>query len=167
MQLQKWYAVYTRPRWEKQVAARFEEKGITNYCPLNRVMRQWHDRKKIVLEPLFTSYVFVQIDLAEQVQVLQTTGVVNFVKWLGRPAVIKEVEIEEIRKFLKEYRNVNVESTAFKINDEVSVSSGPLISQKGKIIEIKRNSVKLFLPSLRVALYAEVDKSDIVKSQNL
>jgi len=57
----KWYAIYTMPRWEKKVAGLLNEKNITTFCPINRVERQWSDRKKIVHEPLFRSYVFVQI----------------------------------------------------------------------------------------------------------
>ena len=50
-----WHAVYTKPRWEKKVAALLDAKGIEYYCPLNRVVKQWSDRKKTVLEPLFKS----------------------------------------------------------------------------------------------------------------
>jgi transcription antitermination factor NusG len=163
----KWYAVYTRPHWEKRVAKRLEDKGIITYCPLNKVMRQWHDRKKMVLEPLFRSYVFVYVDLNDRTQVLQTIGALNFVNWLGRPAPISEKEIEEIRKFLKENSNVTVEGGSFKINDEVNIAAGPFISQKGKIIQIKRSTVKIFLPSLGIALYAEIDKSDIEKHSSI
>ena len=55
-----WYAVYTKPRWEKKVAERLLEKGIDHYCPLNKVIRQWSDRKKAILEPIFKGYVFVR-----------------------------------------------------------------------------------------------------------
>jgi len=55
----KWYAVYTRPRWEKKVSELVTKKKLTTYCPLNRVVKQWSDRKKVIFEPLFTSYVFV------------------------------------------------------------------------------------------------------------
>ncbi|MBL0358846.1 MAG: UpxY family transcription antiterminator [Chitinophagaceae bacterium] len=53
--------MYTKPRWEKKVACLLDEKGIENYCPLNKVVKQWSDRKKVVLEPVFKSYVFVKI----------------------------------------------------------------------------------------------------------
>ncbi len=46
----KWYAVYTRPRWEKKVAEILTRKKIENYCPLNKVVRQWSDRKKIEID---------------------------------------------------------------------------------------------------------------------
>ncbi len=57
-----WFAFYTKPRWEKKVAGLLSARGIINYCPLNKVVRQWSDRKKVVLEPVFKSYVFVKIE---------------------------------------------------------------------------------------------------------
>jgi transcription antitermination factor NusG len=159
-----WYAVYTRPRWEKRVADRLCEKNISTYCPLNRVIRQWHDRKKMILEPLFKSYVFVQIDLKDRLSVLQTLGIVNFVNWLGRPAVIRDDEIELIKRFLQEHKNVTIENDPLHINDTVRIVAGALISQEGRVVEVKRKTVKLVIPSLKVALCAEVDKTAVVKT---
>jgi transcription antitermination factor NusG len=99
----KWYAVYTKPRWEKKVNRMFLERQIESYCPLHRVHRKWSDRIKIVEEPLFKSYVFVCITEAEKTAVRMINGVVNFVYWLGKPAIIKGREIEIIRRFLNEY----------------------------------------------------------------
>ena len=58
---EQWYALYTKPRWEKKVAGLLDDQGIENYCPINKVTRQWSDRKKVVLEPMFKGYVFVKI----------------------------------------------------------------------------------------------------------
>ncbi|MGZ4023417.1 MAG: transcription termination/antitermination NusG family protein, partial [Flavisolibacter sp.] len=77
----RWYAIYTRPRWEKKVAGLLVQKQIENYCPLNRVRRQWSDRVKIIEEPLFKSYVFVKIEDEDRSLVRMTNGVVNFVYW--------------------------------------------------------------------------------------
>ena len=60
----KWFVVYTIPRWEKKVALLLQQKGIEHYCPLNKVTRQWSDRRKIVVEPLFKGYVFVKVSEA-------------------------------------------------------------------------------------------------------
>ena len=158
-----WYAVYTRPRWEKKVAFLLTEKNIVNYCPLNKVERQWRDRKKIVLEPLFKSYVFIQVSAKEHVDVLQTDGVLNYVKWLGKPAVIRDEEIEMIREFLRDYNNVKVESTDIRVDDWVRISNGPLREQEGNVVMIKGHTVKIFLPSLKIALYAEVEKSNVAR----
>ncbi len=60
MSSKHWYAIYTKPRWEKKVHHLLSEKGLEAYCPLNKVTRKWSDRMKTVEEPLFKSYVFVQ-----------------------------------------------------------------------------------------------------------
>src|ERR1700761_8327786 len=102
MQFEKknWYAVYTKSRWEKKVYRLFCEKGMEAYCPLNRVRKKWSDRIKWVEEPLFKSYVFVRVAEIELPAVRLVNGVVNFVYWLGKPALVRDNEIETIRKFL-------------------------------------------------------------------
>ena len=95
----KWYAVYTRPRWEKKVNNLLLNKGVESYCPLNKVRRKWSDRIKVVEEPLFKSYVFVKIADEHRTEVRMTDGVINFVYWDGKPAIIKEKDIQTIRRF--------------------------------------------------------------------
>jgi len=157
----KWYVVYTRPRWEKKVADQLSRKKIDHYCPLNRVHRQWADRKKIVLEPLFSAYVFVQIDEAEQLQVRLTDGVINFVYWLGKPAVIRNEEIQAIREFLNDYRDVRLERTGVNLHDNVRIIGGPLVMQKGQVVSVKNKTVKVILPSLGYMMQAEVETSNV------
>jgi transcription antitermination factor NusG len=159
----QWYAVYTKPRWEKKVALLLTERNITNYCPLNKVQRLWKDRRKIVLEPLFKSYVFIHISLKEKLDVLQTDGVLNYVKWLGQPAVIRNEEIQMIKNFLREYNNVKVENTDIRLDDRVRISNGPLKEHEGNVVSIKGRTVIIYLPSLKISLYAEVDKSNVAK----
>ena len=83
----RWFAIYTRPRWEKKVNHLLLQKGIESYCPLNKVRRKWSDRIKTIEEPLFKSYVFVRIADEERTPVRMTNGVVNFVYWNGKPAL--------------------------------------------------------------------------------
>ena len=102
----KWYAIYTRPRWEKKVHNLLTQKGIEAYCPLNKVRRKWSDRVKLIEEPLFKSYVFVRVTEENKSDVRLTNGVVNFLYWNGKPAIVKDREIEVSRKFLNEHENV-------------------------------------------------------------
>lgn len=159
----KWFAVYTKPRWEKKVADLLTRNGIENYCPLNKVQKQWSDRKKIVHEPLFTSYVFVRTQEDGHLAVRQTGGIVNFVYWLGKPAVIRDEDIEIIKRFLNEHDNVKVVQTGVSLNDKVRVISGPLMMREGNVVEIKHKSVKVLLPSLGFTLVAEVEKVNLEK----
>ena len=131
----KWFAVYTRPRWEKKVAEILTRRKIENYCPINKVVRQWSDRKKVIHEPLFTSYVFVRVSESDITSLKQSNGVINVVHWLGKPAVIRDSEIEAIRKFLSEHLNIKLEQMPVNVNDKVRVLSGPLtgIGRPGSI----------------------------------
>ena len=157
MSEKKWYAVYTRSRCEKKVAELLTKKDIENYCPLNKVRKQWADRKKTVLEPLFTSYVFVKTSEKDHIQLKNTDGVINKVYWLGKPAVIRDVEIDMIQRFLGEYQNIKLEKTAVNLNDMVRIVSGPLVDHEGKVIEVKNKTVKIVLPSLGYMMSAEVE----------
>lgn len=157
----KWYAVYTRPRWEKKVAELLAKRKVEVFCPLNKVVRQWVDRKKTILEPLFTSYVFVCATEAEHLTIRQTDGIINFVYWLGSPAVIKDEEIETIKNFLNDYSDVKLERVAINVADKVRITDGLLVHREGDVLEVKSKTVKVLLPSLGYAMTAEVSKSRI------
>jgi transcription antitermination factor NusG len=160
----RWYAIYTRPRWEKKVTALLVQKGIESYCPLNKVRRKWSDRIKTIEEPLFKSYVFVKIGDEDRTNVRMTDGVVNFVYWDGKPAIIKEREIQTIRKFLNEYEQVSVVKMEFEPHERVRVTAGPMMDQEGKILEIKNKTVKVCIDSLGYMLIAYIDKSKLVSA---
>src|SRR3954447_3048135 len=100
--LKKWYALYTKPRWEKKADSILVRKGIESWCPVRKAERQWSDRKKIIDDPLFKSYVFVHIIEEERLAVLQTDGILNFVHYLGKPAIIRDEEIALIKSYLLE-----------------------------------------------------------------
>lgn len=158
----KWYALYTRPRWEKKVDRLLREGGFECYCPLNKVTRKWSDRLKVVEEPLFKSYVFVRIREKERTAVRMTTGVVNFVYWDGKPAVIKEREIKKIRDFLGEYDNVSVAQIPdLKLKQRVKIISGPLMDMEGEVISLKRKTVQVAIDSLGYILIAFFERKKL------
>ena len=157
----KWLAVYTRPRWEKKVADLLSRRKIENFCPLNKVVRQWADRKKTIYEPLFSSYVFVHAAEMEQLAIRQTDGILNFVYWLGQPAVIKDEEIKAISHFLEEHDNIQLEKINVNVSDKVRIVHGPLANREGDVLEVKKRSVRVSLPSLGYDMIAEVAKSRI------
>ena len=156
-----WYAVHTRPRWEKKVATLLQHKGIENYCPLNKVMRQWSDRKKAVLEPLFKGYVFVQVDEKVKWDILNINGIVNYVHWLGKPAKIRDIEIDTIRRFLNEFEDIEVTETAVQINSTVQVKQGVLMNYKGIVLELNGNRAKVKIESMGLQLSAFFDKKNL------
>lgn len=153
-----WYAVYTKSRTEKKVALRLQEAGIQAYCPLNKREKQWSDRKKVTEEPLFRSYLFVNIDLEREGSVVRRTlGVVNFVYWLNKPAVIQDDEILAIQQFLSEHAAVEVYGNTLQVGDFVTIDAGALKGQKAEIVGVKnRHEVRLRIDSLGFELVARV-----------
>ncbi len=156
-----WYAVHTRPRWEKKVAATLEELGIVNYCPLNKVKRQWSDRKKTILEPLFKGYVFVQVAEEQRWEMMSVNGIVNYVHWLGKPARIRSGEIDTIRRFLHEFDDVEVTENKIAVHKNVLVKQGVLMNYRGIVLEINGSKAKVRIESMGIQLSAYFDKKNL------
>ena len=95
--LLRWYAVYTRSRYEKKSAFLLNEQGIEAYVPLRRVLRQWSDRRKLVFEPVIHSYVFVKANKMLYEKVLGIEGVVRYIYFGGKPAPIPDRQIETMK----------------------------------------------------------------------
>ena len=157
-----WYVLYTKSRCEKKIADLLSKRNVENYCPLNRVYRQWSDRKKMVTEPLFNSYVFIHA-CEEELNAIKklSNNIVNVVYWLGKPAIIKNEEIEQIRYFLNEYSNVTIEKQPVRMNEMVRIIKGPFRNLEGTVAAIKNNMVVLSLPSLGYKMMAEVNLFNI------
>jgi transcription antitermination factor NusG len=143
------------------VHALLVEKKIQSYCPLNKVRKKWSDRMKTVEEPLFRSYLFAHVNEEEQTRVRMTAGVMNFVYWQGKPAIIPAREIETIRKFLNEYENVTAEPIELKEDGRVVINRGLFMDHEARIIKIEGNRVKVVIESIGYTLIASVDKKNL------
>jgi transcription antitermination factor NusG len=153
----KWYALYTKPRWEKKVSKVLEQKGIECWCPVRKVVKQWSDRRKMIEEPLFTSYVFVNIQDNEKTPVLMTDGILNFVYYLGKPAVIRDEEINLIKRYLDEKEaTVSVQSlTSLDENTRIKVNHGVFMDTTGTVLKGGKKKVFVKLESLDQVMIVE------------
>jgi len=156
-----WYVVYTRPRWEKKVARLLDEKGVEAYCPLNKVYRQWSDRRKLVQEPLFKGYVFVHLEDEHKWDVKKIDGILNFVYWNGKPAVVRDEEIETIKKFLSEFSDVEVEDLKLAVRTPVRIKRGILMNYQGIVVEVMGNKARVKIESMGVQLSAIFEKKNL------
>lgn len=133
----RWHALYVSSRNEKKVGELLNTKAINSYVPLVKTMRQWSDRKKMVELPLLNGYVFVNIMPSQYDAVLQTKGVVNFVKTEGRVAIIRDVEINRLKQLVElgYHLEANGISKKYKDGDKVRVSSGVLKGIEGYVVD--------------------------------
>ncbi|MEP7232680.1 MAG: UpxY family transcription antiterminator [Ginsengibacter sp.] len=160
-----WYVVYTKPQYEKKITSLFNKWKIENFCPLTSVKESVSWRGKVVFEPLFKSYVFVYISEDQMCKVSKAEGVVNFLYWLGKPAVINYKEIQIIKEFTNEYKEIKVQSTQIDKEDPIQIIDEPSYKLEGKFISIKSKTVRAKLPSLGYTLIAEIEKESLLERQ--
>jgi len=133
--LVRWYAVYTKPRNEKKVFARFVEKGIETFLPLQKKLKQWSDRKKMVDEPLFRSYIFVHIGQKQYYDVLNTMGVVRYITFEGKAVPIPDKQIEQIKQLLVQDIELEAVEGQIEPGSKVEVRFGSLQGIEGEMVE--------------------------------
>ena len=146
-----WYAIYTKPRYELKVAQLLTRKQIKNYCPLHFTEKSLFDAKKIILTPLFNSYLFVCIHEHELSMVLNIPGIINYLYWLNRPATIADNEIESLIQLLKEHNNVIPKKCEIRANPALQEDYQCIIP--GMLSD--SDQVKLVLPSLGYCLISK------------
>ena len=119
--------------------------------------RQWTDRKKIIEDPLFKSYVFVRIDVKERSDVLMTDGVLNFVYYLGKPAVIRDEEVNNIKMYLseKDARISLISDEGFEQGEKIRINFGVFMDREGTVLRSGKKKVYVQLQSLGQVMVVE------------
>lgn len=158
-----WHVIYTKSRWEKKVDTLLLQRGIESWCPVQKKERQWTDRKKIIEEPLFRSYVFVKIPVQQRNEILTTNGVVNFLYFEKKPAIIRDQDIELIKKYLGEsYSNIEVvDMNNLPPETKVTINQGIFMGQKGEIIKSSKKNVFVKLESINMMMIVEFKKEEV------
>ena len=139
-----WYVLYTKPRQEKKVADSLNAIGIKAYCPLVTVVKEWSDRKKKVQIPLINSYVFVNIEEQKREDVFKVYGIVRYLFWLGKPAVVRAIEIEVLQKSL-EGIVASFEVSAIQKDTIYKIPEGPFQGFEGIVKNINATTIQLLL----------------------
>ena len=146
-----WFAIYTRPKNEKKVAEQLFKLGIDVYCPMVTQMKQWSDRKKKVESPLISSYVFVNLDEKDRNTVFEVHGIVRYLYWLGKPAVVQDHEIALLKDSLKGILS-SVEVQGLQPGDSLIISKGPFQGKEGVVSQVEKNKIRLILKELGVLI---------------
>ena len=154
----RWFAVYTKYKREKLVAARFNDLGIEYYLPLQEVTRYYTRKKKVVELPLINCHIFVKITKEDYIKVLQTNDVLRFVKVGKNLLAIPQPEIDLLQRILGKGKEVSVCETSFLLGDRVEVIGGQLTGLKGILIESnRRNNLLIRLDTIGLDLEMYID----------
>jgi transcription antitermination factor NusG len=147
IETESWYGLHTRPRHEKLVAQRLQERGVTAFLPLITEVHRWSDRKKTVQIPLFSCYVFAKFkpNRAERLRVLRVDGVFSLVGAKGEGSPIPDGQIDAVRSLVE--TELPWSSHPFlKIGQRVRIKSGALDGMEG--ILLSRNGDQTLVISI-------------------
>jgi transcription antitermination factor NusG len=159
----QWFAIQTRYRYEQRVANDLAAKGIENYVPVLREVREWKDRSKQVEVPAFGGYLFVRFEptLCSRVRVLETAGVVRLLGHHGDLEVVPDGEIESLRLSLSS--GAHCTRHPYLANGTLlRIERGPLSGLEGRLVRTS-NALRLVVcvASVGQAIAVEVAREDV------
>ena len=146
--MKNWHALYTKPRNEKKVAERLSENEFEVFCPLIKTVRQWSDRKKKVQVPMFPSYIFACVNEADRHELLKDPGILNFVFWLGKPAVVRDEEMAAIKTIAEGGDDIRVTGSGFEKGQFVRIPEGPFKGLTGTVNKLDSRKVIVYVEQL-------------------
>lgn len=141
-----WNVIYTKSRSEKKVEERLKNIGIEAYCPVRTEVKFWSDRKKSILVPVLPSMVLVKIEKNKRNQVFDIPGVVRYMFWLKKHAVVRDSEVDSLKLLLKSNNIIEQNVASYNVGDEIKISS--LADQIGIIKKISKNQIWVVLKQL-------------------
>ena len=153
--MKKWFVVYTKARNELKVANQLELNGFEVYCPSIVSVKQWSDRKKKVRSPLFSKYIFVRLEEKQRNEIFNFPGVLNYLFWLKKPAIVPEQEINTLRSYMEGEALDSEDIRYFQSGDTIELKQGFFKGQKAEIKKINNQRVELILPALGYRLIAK------------
>lgn len=159
-----WYLIYTKPRHEKKVSTQLFESDINNFLPTRKALRNWHDRKKYVDEPLFPSYVFIYLDCIQHFyKGLDIDGALCYVKSGKEIARVSQTVIDNIQLVSREVNDFEISGTHFLPGRHLVISKGPLTGLSCEVIQYNnKNKLLVRVDLLQRHLLLTVSDQDVM-----
>ena len=96
-----WYALQTKPRQEFKAEKQLNNIEIENYLPVVVKQHQWRDRLKQINDPVIRGYIFIKSNEIERLTALEQESICKCLFDQGKPAVIPDWQIENLKRMLK------------------------------------------------------------------
>jgi transcriptional antiterminator NusG len=156
----KWLVFYTKSRSEKAVEKNLKKFGFEPYLPLQKVIRQWSDRKKKIEIPLFNSYIFVNDHESRIQEILKIPGISWNIRHNDKPAILRDSELDTIKRFIESGLTLEVGAIDdLEKGDQVKIMDGPMRGAIG-YLSGDHNDQKFYveIDSIDQVLKVSVDK---------
>jgi transcriptional antiterminator RfaH len=158
-----WLALYTKPQHEFKVAIELESVSIEHYLPTITLTKKWSDRKKKITEPLFRGYIFIHVVEKERLLAVSQKGVVKTVFFDGKPAVIPDWQIENIKKMLSNSPEVYL-SDKIEVGTKVKIVDGPFKDVVGVVTSTQEEKwLAVSVDLLRCSVLVRLSNDSVLK----
>lgn len=131
------------------------------YCPMLKTKRKWSDRVKTVEEPLFRSYCFVRLEERERPRVFEVPGVVRYLFWLKKPAIVRDCEIEAIQQMLQTTDHHLIRVVQYEPQSKIKISSGAFANATGEVVEQQGKTLTVAISSLGIVLKVDLSTTAV------
>ena len=146
-----WYVLHTKPRSEKKVEEKLLYLGINAYCPKKTEIKFWSDRKKKIEVPVLPSMVLVKLKDNDINRVFESQGVIRYMFWMGKRAVVRQSEIDILKNYSDgNYNLKSSKSSNISVGDNFSLPS--FNNEKGVISRISNNNIWIYLKSIGLSV---------------
>ncbi len=159
----KWYALYTKPKHEFKAETQLTAVGIEYFLPSIIRIKQWSDRKKKVREPLFSGYIFINGTEKDRILALEQYAIVRSIFFEGKPAIVPNWQIENLRKMLDKGEEISV-TDQLKVGSHVKVISGPFKDVEGIVYDSgNKKMLAITIDLLRRSVVVKIPRDSIIE----
>ncbi len=162
-----WYALYTKPRHEFKAEEQLKSCGVEFYLPTIVRIKQWSDRKKKVTEPLFSGYIFIHGNERDRLIALEQYAIVRSIFFEGRPAIIPDWQIENLRKMLEKGEDIVV-TDKLHIGSKVKIINGPFKDIEGIVYESanQERMLAITIDLLRRSVVVKIPRDSLIEQKS-
>ncbi|MEW7277050.1 UpxY family transcription antiterminator [Aquimarina sp. 2201CG1-2-11] len=153
-----WYVLYVRSHHEKKVETLLSENGLESFVPLVKTIREWSDRKKVIMKPLFPSYVFAKIQSRSDFhKAMDINGSCSYIRFGKEYAIVSDEEIKRI-KFLvntEDVSDIESNSEIVKEGEVKTIRKGVLAGLECEIVKVNnKDKILVRINSIRQNILA-------------
>jgi transcription antitermination factor NusG len=156
----RWHVLYVKSKRETSIQDQINalDLDIIAYSPTHVVIKQWKDRRKKVNTPLLPKIVLVKTEEKLRDKVFQIAGTVRYLFELRKPAIVREIEIEQLRAITDNSRVIDHEITSIVKGTEIDLTPYGFKDLKGIVDNVSNTVCWVTLKTLSCTLKLKLKK---------
>jgi len=142
-----WYLVQSKPRQERVAQMHLKRQNYHTYLPLMTVSRRMNCKYQLVIEPMFSRYLFIQLndDNEDWRPIRSTRGVANLVQFGADAAKVSNDLIDYLKLRETQMNEVLSKTPKFSRGDSVLIDNGSFAGIEGVFQEASGGKRALIL----------------------